>query len=340
MPKVSVIIPCYNQGEFIDEAVDSVLNQTYQDFEIIIVNDGSSDELTQNILKNYDKPKTKVIHTANQGLAAARNNGINEAAGEYILPLDADDKIGSTYLEQAVLILDKNPEVGIVYCEAQLFGQARGKWELPEYSIEEMLINNVIFCSGFFRKKDWKRVGGYDPEMRYGWEDYDFWLSLIELGVSVYQVPQILFYYRVVEGSMIRSASAKSKAEMFLKIYDKHKSLYQSYIRIWINKIFHFKRTVTESGKRGSFMELFRRLFSTSLYVKICLAVEGARNIRQEGVRLSMMKVRNYFRRNDAFVVVYFLVFLTVLVKRCICVIENLLRKVIGRNNPTVAFRP
>ena len=144
MPKVTVVIPCYNQGQYVDKAVESVLNQTYQDFEIIIVNDGSTDAFTNNLLKNYHKPKTRVIHTRNQGLASARNNGIREAKGEYILPLDADDKIGNEYLEEAVMVLDEKPGVGIVYSEAETFGAVNGKWEMPEYSIEEILIDNII----------------------------------------------------------------------------------------------------------------------------------------------------------------------------------------------------
>ena len=93
MPKVSVIIPCYNAGEWIDEAVDSVLSQTYKDYEIIIVNDGSSDPLTQEKLRSYESSSIQVIHQENKGPAAARNTGIRSARGEYILPLDADDML-------------------------------------------------------------------------------------------------------------------------------------------------------------------------------------------------------------------------------------------------------
>jgi glycosyltransferase involved in cell wall biosynthesis len=99
-PKVSVIIPCFNQGEYVDQAVDSVLKQSFQDFEIVIVNDGSTDPFTISHLQNYSRQKTTVVHTDNQGLAAARNNGIRQAKSEYILPLDADDKIGATFLEK------------------------------------------------------------------------------------------------------------------------------------------------------------------------------------------------------------------------------------------------
>ena len=246
MPKLSVVIPCYNHGKYVHEAVESVLNQTYQDFEIIIVNDGSTDEFTNNLLTDYKMPKTRIIHTDNQGLASARNNGIKEARGEYILPLDADDRIGKEYLEEAVDILDKNLDIGIVYCEAEFFGEIIGKWDIPEYSIEEMLIDNVIFCSGFFRKKDWEKVGGYDSEMVYGWEDYDFWLSLIETGVLVHRIPKVLFYYRAYDSSMVRSKTKDEKVEMFVKIFNKHQSLYKQNLEPWIRKIVDLNNFVHE----------------------------------------------------------------------------------------------
>ena len=237
MVKVSVIIPCYNQGRYIDEAVDSVLEQSFDDFEIIIVNDGSTDEETNRILDDYSREKTRIIRTDNQGLAAARNNGISEARGEYILPLDADDRIAGTYLEQAVRLLDRNPDFGIVYCRAQLFGAAKSEWVLPAFSLDEMLLDNVIFCSSVFRRKDWDTVGGYDTAMVYGWEDYDFWLSLIERGCLVYKIPEILFYYRVTADSMVRSKKKEQKVETFAQIFQKHRELYSGNIRIWIDKI-------------------------------------------------------------------------------------------------------
>ena len=184
MVKVSVIIPCYNQGRFVDEAVASVRAQSFQDYEIIIVDDGSTDGSAA-ILQGYNEEKICVLSTSNQGLASARNNGIQKASGKYILPLDADDAIQPTYLEQGVQLLEENENLGIVYCRAALFGAVETEWNLPEYSLSEMLLDNVIFCSALFRKSDWQAVGGYDPGMVYGWEDYDFWLSLIELGREV-----------------------------------------------------------------------------------------------------------------------------------------------------------
>lgn len=236
-PKVSVIIPCFNQGHFLEETVASVLEQTLKDFEVIIVNDGSTDIFTNQLLADYRNDKTTVITTNNQGLAAARNNGIREATGEYILPLDADDRIGSSYLEKAAKILDDNPDVGIVYCQAQLFGAVETEWQLPEYSLSEMLLDNVIFCSALFRRSDWDLVGGYDPGMIYGWEDYDFWLSLIEHGRGVYQIPEHLFSYRVASDSMVRSKEKWQKVAMFKRIFERHQELYRQHIEIWIEKL-------------------------------------------------------------------------------------------------------
>ena len=227
VPKVSVVIPCYNQGHFIDEAVASVLAQTYQNFEIIIVNDGSTDDATIRLLENYTAPKTRVLHTTNQGLAEARNNGIAIAAGDYILPLDADDKIGSAYMERAVRVLDDNDTVGIVYCQGMYFGEKAGEWKLPEYKLSLLLLDNMIFCSAFFRKTDWMAVGGYNKEMIYGWEDYDFWLSLVGLGREVYKIPEPLFYYRARADSMVNAMRSEQYLYSARQIFKHHVELYR-----------------------------------------------------------------------------------------------------------------
>lgn len=255
MAKVSVIIPCYNQGIYVSEAVDSVLAQTFRDFEIIIVNDGSTDEQTTAILEELNRDKTTVINTTNQGLAAARNNGISAAAGKYILPLDADDRIAPLYIEQCVQLLDAEPDVGIVYCRAMLFGAVNSEWALPAYSIEEMVKDNVIFCSALFRREDWETVGGYDTGMVYGWEDYDFWLSLIERGREVRQLDSYSFFYRVSADSMVRTKEKWQKTEMFARIYRRHQEFIGKNIEVWIEKLidlrepYYTSRLYIDSGK-------------------------------------------------------------------------------------------
>lgn len=226
MPKVSVIIPCYNQGAYVAEALDSVLAQPCRDFEIIVVNDGSTDPETRAILERLERPATRVIHTANQGLAAARNNGIAQAAGQYILPLDADDRIGPGYLEKGAAVLDRHPEVGFVYCLARLFGAKRGMFYLNRGGLGDMLLDSRVFCSALFRKADWEAAGGYNSNMRHGWEDWDFWLSLLEQGKSPYLIPEVLFHYRVKAGSMIRSMTPEQRLAMQLQLFENHRDLY------------------------------------------------------------------------------------------------------------------
>ncbi|MBD2199022.1 MULTISPECIES: glycosyltransferase family 2 protein [Calothrix] len=225
-PTVSVIIPCYNQGQYLDESVGSILNQTYQNFEIIIINDGSTNPETIKILKNFNQPETLVINTNNQGLAAARNHGIKVSRGKYILPLDADDKIGNTYIEEAVKLLESNENLGIVYCEAEFFGEKTGKWELPEYRFPDILIKNVIFCSGLFRKSDWLSTSGYNSKMIYGWEDHDFWLSIIELGRDVYRIPKVLFFYRKSSSSMATLMKKEHSRYSYIQLLKNHHKLY------------------------------------------------------------------------------------------------------------------
>lgn len=229
MPRVSIVIPCYNHGQYVDEAVNSCLAQTYDDIEIIIVNDGSTDEATNTLLNNYSRPKTKVINKQNGGLAEARNTGIAAATGKYILPLDADDKIAPTYIEKAVNVIENNDEIGIVYCLAEFFGAKQGLWPLKEYKFPDILNSNRIFCTALFRKLDWEKVGGYKKEMIYGLEDYEFWLSLIENGVGVYRIPEVLFYYRQHEISMITklSDSLEKCTFSFNKIFSFHTDMYK-----------------------------------------------------------------------------------------------------------------
>jgi glycosyltransferase involved in cell wall biosynthesis len=230
-PKFSVIIPCYNQGRYLDEAIASVLAQTYQDLEIIVIDDGSTEPETIEVLQNYQQPKTRIIRTDNQGVAQARNLGISQSRGTYILPLDADDKIGNSYLEKAITLLESNQKLGIVYCEAEYFGDRQGTWPLPEYKFPDILVDNVIFCSGLFRKSDWETVGGYKSNLIYGWEDHDFWLSLIELGCEVYRIPEVLFFYRQKADSMSRRMTKEHYIYSYTQLFHNHPQLYSQNIK-------------------------------------------------------------------------------------------------------------
>jgi glycosyltransferase involved in cell wall biosynthesis len=239
-PVISVIVPCYNQGRYIHEALDSVLNQTFQDFEIIVVNDGSTEPLTIDILRNLDKPKTRVITTVNQGVSLARNNGIQCSQGKYILPLDADDKIGKTYLEKSAQLLEENENIGIVYCDGEFFGSETGIILNSEYKFPDFLLANTIFCSAFFRKDDWIKVEGYSPHLKF-FEDFDFWLSLIELGRDVIKIPEILFYYRRHENSTTVKSTLEDQTEGYVQVFRNHQQLYADNVDAIIRYILELK---------------------------------------------------------------------------------------------------
>jgi glycosyltransferase involved in cell wall biosynthesis len=226
VPLVSIVIPCYNQGPFLADSIGSVLASTMDDYEIIVVDDGSSDGETCRILDVLNYPRTRLLRTTNSGLAAARNNGIAEARGHYILPLDADDRIAPTYLEKGAAILESRPEVGIVYCSGELFGARSGPIEAPSYTLGRMLFSNLIFSCALFRRSDWEACGGYDPGMVHGCEDWDFWLSLIERGRKVVRLPEVLFYYRIREDSMNLAMDREKRLAMHRRIRDNHRALF------------------------------------------------------------------------------------------------------------------
>jgi len=218
--KISVIIPCYNLGRYINEAIDSVLKQSLQNLEVIVVDDGSSDEETKKILDNINHPKVRLIRKFNQGLSITRNIGIKEARSPYICCLDADDKIAPTYLEKACMILDKDikKEIGFVTPWVQLFENSKNIWETSEYNPAKLALNNEIAVASVFRKESWERVNGYNQNMKEGYEDWNFWISICSAGYIWKCIREPLFFYRVRNNSMI------SKSRLY------HEKLYRQII--------------------------------------------------------------------------------------------------------------
>lgn len=236
MPSISVVIPCFNHGQFLREAIDSVAAQTLGGVEAVVVDDGSTDEQTLRVLDGLSG-STRIVRIPHQGLATARNAGISATNGTYILPLDADDRIAPSYLEKAVGVLEARPEVAIVYCQAELIGDVHGPWDLPAYSFPDVLIRPSIFASSVFRRSDWEKAGGFAAEMNLCWEDYDFWLTLVERGGEVYRIPEVLFYYRQHASSMIGARTREDYVAMFRKLFDRHRELYTQNIDVLFREI-------------------------------------------------------------------------------------------------------
>ncbi|MDR0824351.1 MAG: glycosyltransferase family 2 protein [Prevotella sp.] len=230
MTQISIIVPCYNQAQYLPECLQSVIDQTYSDWECIIVNDGSPDNTEEVALEWIAKDsRIKYIKKENGGLSSARNTGIEIAIGKWILPLDSDDKIGNKYLEFATEVIESNPNIGLVYANAYMFGDQNCAWKLPPYSFKAMLRSNMIYCSALYKKEDWLTVGGYDSKMKHGWEDWEFWINM--LGTTkqeVYKLDYVGFYYRIKNNSMIYNLARNEEVikEKIKYVFKKHIDLY------------------------------------------------------------------------------------------------------------------
>ncbi|WP_082420489.1 glycosyltransferase [Paenibacillus sp. A3] len=237
---VSVIIPCYNHGKFIEETIESIKKNTYKNFEIIIVNDGSTDEETLKVLDHVEKSGVKVLHQENSGLSAARNTGINTAIGEFILPLDADDIIDPLFFEKTVEAIQKDENIGFVYTYVQFFGAASGIWKTPEFDPNLLLISNLCVASSLFRHDAFDQIGGYKEDMTFGFEDWDFWIYMVENGWKGKCIPEPLFFYRKHQESML-SNSQKNRSYLIEKLVEHHYTSYQkslSYVVVEKDKMF------------------------------------------------------------------------------------------------------
>lgn len=236
LPKISIIIPCYNHGQFINEAIASVEGCVEKDlFEILIVNDGSTDAYTIEQLTKLSTEGYNVIDQKNLGLGAARNNAIKQAKGEYILPLDSDNKIRPEYIYESIEVLDGKKHIGVVYGDAICFEKSSNRIVAGEFNLQKLMIENYIDACAVYRKSIWERVGGYDEHMpAMGMEDWDFWLNVALHGYQFHYIPEILFEYRVAENSMI--TSLHSDKAVALEAYMQKK--YKQYLnRNYINEV-------------------------------------------------------------------------------------------------------
>ncbi|MDN5203113.1 glycosyltransferase [Fulvivirgaceae bacterium BMA10] len=233
-PKISIVIPCYNHGQYLREAIESV--ETYPEkssYEIIIVNDGSTDERTLEILKELENEGYDVLNQPNMGLADARNNGFKRAKADYILPLDSDNKIRPEYIEHGIAILDKYPDVGLVYGDAELFDQQNGIRKSGDFNVRKQFIWNAVDACAVVRKTAWEQVGGYDRNMPVmGYEDWNLLLDLIRHNWKLHYVNEVLYDYRVREGSMLDDAD-KKRAALLDYMNRKHITLFrEEYIKM------------------------------------------------------------------------------------------------------------
>jgi glycosyltransferase involved in cell wall biosynthesis len=229
MPKVTIIIPCYNLGHFLDEAVDSALAQTFGDFEILIVDDGSTDPATRSLLDDYTRPKTRLLRTEHVGVTRARNLAIAEATGEYLSFLDADDKMHPRFLERTVGVLDGDSGLTFASCWVHLFGAEEWDWKAESCDLVTLLNDCSVATAALVRRSAVVEVGGNDPEMELGHEDWDMWLSIVERGHRGTIIPEVLFYYRRRDDSRsVVSDHGATYLELFRDLMRKHQASYRA----------------------------------------------------------------------------------------------------------------
>lgn len=246
-PLVSVIVPCYNQAQYLSESLNSVINQTYLNWECIVINDGSPDNTEEVVTLFSEKDnRIKYVYQENSGVATARNTGINKSGGVFILPLDADDKIREDYLEKAMQYFVDYPEIKLVYSKVQGFGAYNQECELLPYNYLTILYRNMIYPAAFFRKSDFDKTIGFNPNMVEGYEDWDFWLSLLSEKDKVYQIPELCFYYRVKDVSRDALLTPKIRLSLLEVLFENHKEIYEQYMPEFINLM---SNNVTEKYK-------------------------------------------------------------------------------------------
>ena len=232
-PLFSVIMPCYNQRQHIDAAISSVVAQSWPLWEIIVVDDSSPDKCGQYVMEevapalNQDSRRQviKVIYTAgNVGLAQSRNYGIAAATGLWICALDADDRIGINYFSLAEKAMTANPDINIIYADQQFFGESNWLWNVPVFDSQKTLTYGPFPVMSLYPRKLWDQVHGYSSALPYGNEDYDFWMTLMEVGLQGHKLKGVHTFYRFKRRSMMRDSSNFTSVE-YAMLHTRHLSL-------------------------------------------------------------------------------------------------------------------
>lgn len=229
-PKVSVILPVYNSEEFIKETIKSALSQIYKDFEIIVVNDGSTDK-SEEIIKSFSDKRITCVYQENQGRSKARNKGISLAKGKYIAFLDSDDIWLSKHLEVGVGILEARPEVCVVYSDITYIGDdgkplfRDSSWKGRRYSgtpFGNLVKRGFIpFSTSIIKRETLMEIGLFDSEMEPS-EDWDLWLRLVRRNYRIQYIDEALTNYRWKssnESESYQKISAESGLRVLIKLY-------------------------------------------------------------------------------------------------------------------------
>lgn len=244
-PKVSFIIPYFNSGKTIRETIDSIRTQTYPNYDIWIINDGSSDEFSNEILKELETDeKIKILNQENSGPSIARNKAIRESDAAIIVPLDADDLIEKDALSNAIPILLKDDKIGVVYGNFEFFGAENKVKIQQEFQIEQQLLWNQVAACCFIKKEVFKTAGFYDEYLsKPGLEDWEFWIRVYQSGWEFSKIEETQFKVRVNHHSRTFQVANKNIDIIKEYVYKKHSLL----LAEEFEKLFYEKKMLAET---------------------------------------------------------------------------------------------
>ena len=252
---ISVIIPIYNQGKYLEDCILSLKKQSFQNFEIIIVNDGSTDVLTLELLNGFTKDtQIKIFNTKNNGVCSARNFGFQNATGKYLLFLDADDKISTDFLFKSSSLLETDETIKVVSPTVELFGFKSGHYDLGKFNYQTLLARNLLVVSCLIRSKDFENSRKFNLDFKLGFEDWDFWISFLDENDKVIIIPEIILYYRIKKGSRNATINFNDKVELRRLIYESNKTVYSRY---FLNPIDTFEYQNIANSKEFLFGRFF-----------------------------------------------------------------------------------
>jgi GT2 family glycosyltransferase len=228
-PRLSVVVPCHDHGEFLIEAVASVFRCVPRPFELLIVDDGSRAPRTLEVLATLEGAGVRVLRQPHRGLGAARNAGFVAARADLLLPLDADNRLLPGYAETALQMLEAEPDLGAVYGDRVEFGLRSGAIRVPDFDLDALLVGNYIDACAVVRRRLWQESGGYDENMPLqGLEDWDFWLAAGSRGWRLRRLDRPAFEYRVRPDSLITAFENHTRRDrIWGYIVGKHQALYR-----------------------------------------------------------------------------------------------------------------
>lgn len=242
---LSILIPCYNSGKCLPDALKSISQHPDASFyEVIVVDDGSTDIATINLLHTLQQQGYNVIHQENKGPAAARNTAAKSAKGKYLLLLDSDNLVRPNYIEKGVKILDEMPEVSIVHGKPFFFGElsAVRMFETGKFDITKMLIYNYIDTCTIIRKSAWDQLNGQDEDKDIiGHEDWEFWLRAGNAKHNFYFLDEICFDYRISSNSLVTNYVENENWQRSIQyIYSKYTQLlFEQYRLLYVEKLIY-----------------------------------------------------------------------------------------------------